>query len=88
MPLGLVAGAGRILDMGSDIMSSGVESRGDVDEETAPNPLIKLLVKLRDAGDVERTIIVPLVIGLSIFKTDTSRIVHRSHYKVDEKVYV
>ena len=79
VPLGFVVGAGRILDMGSDIMSSGVESKGDVEEDTPPNPLIKVLVMLRDEGDVERTIIVPLVIGLSTSKRDTLEFEHKVH---------
>lgn len=46
-------------------MSSGVESKGEVEVETPPKPLIKVLVILRAAGELERTIILPLVIALS-----------------------
>lgn len=49
-------------------MSSGVESKGEVEVETPPKPLIRLLLILRLAGEFERTIILPLVIALSAEK--------------------
>lgn len=43
----------------SGIISSGVDSSGEVDDDTPPNPFISEFVKLRDAGELERTSIPP-----------------------------
>lgn len=57
---------GRIVVKGSGIISSGVESKGEVDVETPPNPFIKLLVNVKEAVDVERaSMLFPFVKGVS-----------------------
>lgn len=57
---------GSIVVKGSGIISSGVDSKGDVDVETPPKPFIKLLVNVKDAADVERaSMLFPFVRGVS-----------------------
>lgn len=46
---------GRIVVIGSGIISSGVDNRGDVDVDTPPKPFMRLFVKFSDADEVERT---------------------------------
>lgn len=55
---------------GSGMMSSGVDrERGEVDEETAPNPFRRVLLMFRLAGEFGRTNIpLPLVIVESPWK--------------------
>lgn len=53
--LGAAPVGGRMVVMGSGMISSGVDSNGEVEVETPPKPFIRLLVRLREADDVERT---------------------------------
>lgn len=41
--------------IGSGIISSGVDNRGDVDVDTPPKPFMRLFVRFSDADEVERT---------------------------------
>lgn len=50
------------------IISSGVDSNGEVEDETPPKPFIRLLVRLRDDGELDRTSIPPFGIEVSALK--------------------
>lgn len=47
------------------IISSGVDSKGEVEFDTPPKPLIKLLVKFNEAVEVERTNIFAPFVGIA-----------------------
>lgn len=49
------------------IMSSGVDSNGEVDVETPPKPLIILLAMVREAAEVDRTSMLALLGGMAGF---------------------
>lgn len=72
-----------IVFMGSGIMSSGVESRGDVEDDTAPKPFINVLVKFNAAaaaadGEFARTSIPPFESSNKIpfYSKNTFDVVH------------
>lgn len=48
-----------VLRVSGGIISSGVDSKGEVEEDTAPKPFIRLLVRLSVDGELERTSIPP-----------------------------
>lgn len=50
------------------IISSGVDNRGEVDDDTPPKPFSKLLVKFKEDGEFDRTSNPPLVMDVSVKK--------------------
>lgn len=55
-----------LFNVSGGIISSGVDSRGEVDDDTPPKPFSKLLVRFREDGEFARTSKPPLEIDVSV----------------------